>query len=361
MLDTNHPDLVKAFFDHNSRRSEAFTSTDQALQRRLYRAKYPTQIAALKCMDGRLNFAHITGIPLGIVQPYRDLGGKFDVGGHFGELLSEWVKHGMSKGQNSIVFVTYHFSAGDRHRGCAGHNYDCESAKANAFSIRKDVEKVFGSGHAVVYPIVAGIETDFDALILHGADDQTWDLAKAEFDDEVHVSAKLAELFPDMDETMRHCLVPICVGNIKHIRDIKSQNRPPIELDHMETYLGLGRGFGWFHTPNKMLIVGPYNYNLAGPIVTAGSILLKNIKDGRVSADRGIALIASAVYRDPSGPDPARAALKARSLTKVALEALRAGIPELMPYLTVGAGILDENTNLLKQIDISDLWRPGQN
>ena len=69
-----------------------------------------------------------------------------------------------------------------------------------------------------------------------------------------------------------------------------------------EQILAVGRGFDWLHIPNKALIVGPYrfasrfrhtgflssfrltapSYNLGDPIATAGSLLLSNLRDGRI-------------------------------------------------------------------------------
>jgi hypothetical protein len=90
-----------------------------------------------------------------------------------------------------------------------------------------------------------------------------------------------------------------------------SPQAPPLQLLHawslsmmrallQEQVLAVGRGFDWLHLPNKALIVGPYrfvdfkhcckafrmtrfiSYNLGDPIATAGSLLLSNLKDGRI-------------------------------------------------------------------------------
>ena len=45
-------------------------------------------------MDGRLNLALMTETPPGIVQPFRNIGGKFDLGWpYFGILMREWVDY----------------------------------------------------------------------------------------------------------------------------------------------------------------------------------------------------------------------------------------------------------------------------
>ena len=45
--------------------------------RKRYLARFPTAIAVMKCMDGRINLPVSTGTPPGIIQPFRNLGGFF--------------------------------------------------------------------------------------------------------------------------------------------------------------------------------------------------------------------------------------------------------------------------------------------
>ncbi len=99
-----------------------------------------------------------------------------------------------------------------------------------------------------------------------------------------------------------------------------------------------------------MLIVGPYSYDLAEPIAVAGKILLNNIESGSVSKEDGVALLTSATYWD-EGPEKTRAAMKARSLMRFARATLEEKVPDLMPYLDFGAGILNENTILFTPVE----------
>src|SRR6185437_13558885 len=159
--------LVEFLTERNKEQSKTYTSSDAVLWRQQYRAKYPTEIAALKCMDGRLNLALMTETPPGIIQPFRNIGGKFDLGWpFFCVLMREWVEYALSRGRDCMVLVTYHYSKGDSHRGCKGFGYDTKAAIANAEALRAKFEDVFGSSHQIVYPIVVGIETDSDSLVL---------------------------------------------------------------------------------------------------------------------------------------------------------------------------------------------------
>jgi hypothetical protein len=57
--------------------STRFCSPENWLARERYLARHPTAIAVLKCMDGRINIPVATNTPLGIIQPFRNLGGMF--------------------------------------------------------------------------------------------------------------------------------------------------------------------------------------------------------------------------------------------------------------------------------------------
>jgi hypothetical protein len=156
-------------FDLARRHGEAFRSPDSWLSRERYLAKHPTAIAVLKCMDGRINIPVATQTPVGILMPFRNLGGMFDLGWpHLGEVLAHYVQRMVTEGRRVLILITYHYSKGDPRRGCAGFGHDTAAALAHTREIRGQVEHIFGVGHATVYPLVCGFETDEDALTLHG-------------------------------------------------------------------------------------------------------------------------------------------------------------------------------------------------
>jgi hypothetical protein len=343
--------LVSFLLDRNKEQSQTFTSSDAVLWRRQYRAKYPTEIAALKCMDGRLNLALMTETPQGIIQPFRNIGGIFDLGWpFFGILMREWVEYAVSQGRNCLVLVTYHFSKGDPHRGCKGFAYDVSSAQKATEKLRRSFEHAFGPSHHIVYPIMVGIETDSDALILHGAHGTLNMFSEVDLSKE-DLILRLRALYPDMGERILHDFVPLLRGNQRHIRSLKAEQRTVLDSDHREQILGIGRGFDWLHLPNKALLVGPYSYDLRTPISTAASILLDNLEQGRIPKNEGVVLMTSAVYRSAGGPEVNLAEDKARSLSAFALNAIEKDVPALMPYLTSLAGIVDMNTRHFHRLD----------
>jgi hypothetical protein len=158
-------------FDLARRHSASFAAPEAYLARRRYLAEHPTAVMVLKCMDGRINIPVATQTPTGIIQPFRNLGGMFDLGWpHLGEVLTSHVQSVVSTGRRALMLITYHFSRGDPRRGCAGFGFDTAAAVEHACAIKRQVEHVFGTGHATAYPIVCGFETDEDVLILHGSD-----------------------------------------------------------------------------------------------------------------------------------------------------------------------------------------------
>ncbi|MCB1996032.1 MAG: hypothetical protein H6933_01035 [Burkholderiaceae bacterium] len=166
-------------FEHARRHAEAFASPGAWLARQRYLAQHPTAILVLKCMDGRINIPVATQTPPGIIQPFRNLGGIFDLGWpHLGETLVAHVNKVVSAGRAGLVIVTYHYSKGDPARGCAGFHYCTDDARAHTFQIREQVRALFGGGDVpTVCPLVCGFETDEDTLVLHGEQGDTLALA----------------------------------------------------------------------------------------------------------------------------------------------------------------------------------------
>ena len=113
--------------------SASFCSPENHLARQRYLAEHNTLIVALKCMDGRIHLPHVTRTPMGIIQPFRNLGGIFDLGWpYLGDLLADTVQNAVSAGRRVLIIITYHYSRGAKERGCAGFNCDREAARAHA-------------------------------------------------------------------------------------------------------------------------------------------------------------------------------------------------------------------------------------
>jgi hypothetical protein len=301
-------------------------------------------------MDGRLLLPYFTKTPPGIIQPFRNIGGKFDLGWpFFSALMKEWVEKSVRQGNDCLVLITYHYSKGDAHRGCAGHGYNTEDAKNMAYRLQNQFASVFGT--TVVIPIVVGIETDEDALTFHTNTENAFSVADHVTDSEDSVRKALATLYPDISERAYEDLIPLVTGNQAHVAEVRAAKRAPLDAEHREQILAIGRGFDWLHMPNKALIVGPFSYDLGEPIATAGKILLSNITENRVPQEDGIVLITSAPYRGSDMIERHIAVEKTKSLMTFALRTLTAKVPDLTPRITTLAGIVDAETRVFTTVE----------
>lgn len=335
----------------NQKESGVFTAPDAELARRKHFGQHPTQLIAFKCMDGRLNMSLITNIPTGIIKPYRNIGGRFNLGWpYLGELIRDDILFAADAGRDTIVLLTYHFSKGDAHRGCAGFGYDTAAARAATERLRTQFDSVVGLQHRVVYPIVVGIETDEDALTFHGQHGKTLAMAEVADLSAAELACKLTELFPDMSAHMHRDLLPLVLGNQEHVREVRAAQRAPIDLDHRENIIGVGRGFHWLQVPNRALLIGPYGHAWDSTVHTAGKIVKGNLEAGRIDPAQGVLLLASGLSRFQKGsPGWLFAEEKARYMAETAESILREAYPEF--NLTVLTGVVDERTLLFHPLE----------
>jgi hypothetical protein len=331
-------------FDMARRHSAEFCSPEAFLARERYLALHPTAIAVMKCMDGRINIPVATNTPAGIIQPFRNLGGMFDMGWpHLGEVLAQYVQRMAKSGRRVLILITYHFSRGDVHRGCSGFDCDTDAAIAHTRQIQSQMEAIFGAAHDSVYPLICGFETDEDALLLHSPDGQILDLSGDIPADKL--SAELSLRFNDMPREMRNDLLQLLVGNLAHIKELR-QERRSLVVEHREWMICLGRGFDFLHTPNLALIVGPYSPNLSDPIRKAAAIIESNMAAGRIPDD-GFLLLASVPY-DEIGVDQARAVMKSNFLARFATEVIEREFPDLAGKMIRHTAVLDWNSRRIE-------------
>jgi hypothetical protein len=318
--------------------SASFCSPENYLARQRYLAEHNTLIIAMKCMDGRIHLPYVTRTPLGIIHPFRNLGGIFHLGWpYLGDMLADTVQEAVNAGRRVLIIITYHYSKGATERGCAGFNCDLDAARAHAFSIRRQVEALFGSGHQTVYPLVCGFETDEDALVLHGRDNQCLDLSTIAPAGAKETEARIAALCPDMPAPVWRDLLPLVHGNIQHITDIRKSNRE-LNIEHREWVICIGRGFDFLHVPNVALIIGPYSPDLSHPIRQAAGIINANMESGRIPDD-GFLLLSSAPYQEP-GTQKARATLKSAFLSEFAANVIHQDFPALAERMVTRSAIL---------------------
>lgn len=275
-------------------------------------------------MDGRVLFPKLTGTPVGLVQPFRAIGGRPEVyWPSFMGRLRRWVEEARAAGHRCVLFLTYHHSASDPHLGCAGFDYDTASARAHAFELARDLGWVFGEQ---LEPIVAGIETDLDRLVLHGpsGDVDAGVLLEGEAG---AIEQALLSAFPSMDPAIRRDLVPLVAGNVARVCELRAHPKPATDRSHHERVIAVGQGFDWLHEANLALIINDADPDLAHAIRVASRILAKNLSAPRDGEDA--ALVTCIPYREP-GIDRRQAVARSLGLLELARRVMREEAPALL-------------------------------
>jgi len=348
-------ELKLQIINRNREQSREYCDPSERVRRATHRQAHPTEIAAFKCMDGRLDLARITMTPPGIVLPFRNVGGHFNLGWPFlGAAMTDWVEYTISRGRNRLVIVTYHFSRSNSHWGCKGQDYDTAKALAAAQRLSQQFEHVFGARVRTTHPIVVGIETDEDVLILHSEQDidAVYDIAEHLNDTEIEIVAALRGLYPTMLQRTLDDFLPLITGNQAHVRETRRVGRAPIELDHAERVIAVGRGFDWLHLPNTALIIGPYDHKWPDAVETAGHIVLDNILSGRVPSEEGVLVLIAALSHDPLGSYGWNVGIeRTRYLERITMETLKNRVPDLMKFVRHCAGVLEADTRYLHLLE----------
>lgn len=92
--------------EHARRRSQAYSGPEASLARQRHLARHTSAVATLR-MEGRINLAAATHTPLGIVQPFRNLGGMFDFGWpYLGEVHADYTSGRSSSSSAPATDVT---------------------------------------------------------------------------------------------------------------------------------------------------------------------------------------------------------------------------------------------------------------
>jgi hypothetical protein len=191
----------------------------------------------------------------------------------------------------------------------------------------------------VVFPVLIGVETDNDVLVLHGDNGEIVDLSRIKDVDEQSLTLMIRRLFPNMPERIVLDFLPIIMGNLNQLGENK-KHKIEAQMVHGEWVLAVGKGFDWLHTPNLALIVGPYDPNIGEPIKTAAGIIKSNWESGRI--EKGIVVLASAVYGDAA--DRARCQERAIFMKKLSEDIISKNYPEMIEYMNSMAVVIDSNT-----------------
>ena len=305
----------------NAAASAAYVGAESA--RRRYWARHRTFLACVKCMDGRVLLPVMTDTPIGIVKPFRAIGGRFEAfWPSFLGRVHAWVDDAVAHGADAALFVSYHHSASDPHLGCAGWGYDTAAARAHAERLKRDLAAVFGDALSA---IVIGIETDQDAITFHGVGGDVSGAALTTAD-AAEIERALGRALPDLPAEVRRDLLPLLEGNARRVAHLQRAPRDKTALGHDERILGVGQGFDWLAEENLALIVNDADPGLAESIRVAAGILERNLD--RLDQAEVATVLTSIPYRDP-GIARRQAETRARGLLHFTEEVVKRTCPAL--------------------------------
>ncbi|MEK7545692.1 MAG: hypothetical protein AAB554_01280 [Patescibacteria group bacterium] len=319
--------LIEQLLEQHRNYFEMFAA--QSEERERYHEEHPTNIATFKCMDGRVNLSALTRTPIGIIRPFRNIGGIFDLGWSvLNAQIAKYVKTSEHvKGRRVLFLVTYHYAKGNPERGCRGHKYDVGEAVRCARRQVEQIRRVF-RGHAGIDALLVGVETDHQTLIFHGRDRQRVSMAGLN-GDEGAADDVIRALYPDIHPELVPDLAPLMRGNIRHIRDLKRAEHEIEDREHRERIIAVGDGFEWIKY-NGALAINDLELTLDDTIGMAAGIIKDNLESGRIPSGKAL-LFASVSYKDDAGVSYMRqlAIERARYLTRLGLESVRKFHPDL--------------------------------
>ncbi|MCX6755378.1 MAG: hypothetical protein NT068_02465 [Candidatus Nomurabacteria bacterium] len=340
---------------HNIEESIKHRSPERKHARMLYKELHPARILLFKCMDGRVHIAKFTNIPTGILRPYRTLGGIFDLGdSYLSDLIEKTIKHCSSK-KPCLIVSTYHFSKGSEKRCCAGHDNNTGQALVWAKRLRDQFKSVFleKRNEGILYSIVMGIETDNQSLIFHNKNGEIFNVFENLNSSREEIILKMLKIFPDVSDEVMNALMELVMGNYNYIKNSTSEE-VALDREHKELSLCIGLGFDWLHIPNKALIVSPFRSHLKtldDCIAIAASIILKNIKSGRVDEKDGVTIMCAGLLFKEHTNDEAQK-MRAHFLYKTAKKVIEKRVPELLNYnLEYVVGVTSHDTRLFTEFD----------
>jgi hypothetical protein len=337
--------LIQELLRLNLAHSVLFVGQKTARER--HHVIHPTNIAAFKCMDGRVNLAVLTQTPLGIIRPFRNIGGIFDLGWTaLNAQLREYVETSVAKGRKILLLVTYHYAEGNPHRGCRGHEYDVKRATQSAQKLVHQIRGVF-EGDNGIYPILVGVETDHQKLLIHGTQGQVVSLADLTDDGEL-MKDVLRNLCPDMHPDIVPDLLPLMLGNVRHVQEVREADLELEDLEHKERTIAIGQGFEWV-PHNWALVINDLELTLDDTIGKAAGIIKGNLEAGRIPKEKAL-LVASVPYQD-DGYVRRLAVERAKHLTDLGLTSILKFHPDLVGFFETLTAVQDYRSRRLEVIE----------
>jgi len=313
-----------------------------ATVRSAYRESHSTEFALTKCMDGRVDVTLITGTPIGIITAFRSVGGIHNLEWKkFRRCLENWLNHAKAKKRSAVLIVTYHWSRGALQFGCKGFNYNLQAAVDGMSRFRRQVESHY---RGEIWPVMVGLETDTNSLIVHSPKGEILDLGLVYPDTgKSFLEEKLHSMFVGFPESVLKDLASLFLGNVQYINNNKVKSSEP--LDHQEQVLAIGDYVEWLPF-GFALKLGLHDPVLKQSIVVAASIIHDNLLSGRIPNNG--ALFISVPYWQPNQRQAA--ITQSNSLFQIANKSIRENYPDMRNFFNPLVGVMDLSTNGFEKI-----------
>lgn len=308
--------------------------------RSAYRELHPTEFAVTKCMDGRIDFTRITGIPAGIITAFRSIGGIHNLEwDNFRRDLENWQNHARTKKRSAVLIVTYHWSRSASWLGCKGFNYDLQAAIDQMSEFRRQVESRY---RGEIWPVVVGIETDTNSFIIHSSKGEVFDLGLVFPGVSISfLEEKTQSMFPEISERAIKDLASLFSGNVHCI----NRETSPEPQGHGERILAVGEYLEWLPF-GFALKIGSHDPFLNRSVVTATSIIQDNLLSGRIS-DSGVLLVSTPYWQ----PDQKSVAMEqSRSLFQIVSNSIMENHPNMWEFFNPLVGVMNLDTNRFEEV-----------
>ena len=308
------------------------------------------KIMAFKCSDGRAHANSYAGLPEGLIFPFRNIGGRFDLENwyHLNTAFITEIKRWLEYVNQFLILTSYHFSEGHPDLCCAGFGNNTQKAIEASSALRDQILRLFPKRQTCLYhihPILCGFETDLERIIFHNEHGDKFDPINFLDADDKEVTAEIDRKFKKEETVIKDAIVRLIMGNIPRVKKIKTRNKHLVDLGHRECILGVGKGFWFMNRPNKAIIVGPYDPNLEEQIEVAAHVVDENLAKGLVK--HGFVLMTSTLA-DKDDIYPARA--RALSLQKTAVKVIEANYPHLMDKMLTMAVVVNRETMKFSEV-----------
>ncbi len=256
-------------------------------KRRQARIRRPTEFMVTECMDGRVDFMSNCGSELGMLTILENIGGRFEMGW---PLLVEDLKKLLTFAHTNYLppvclIATYHWSASDKHLGCAGFNYKVNMAFEHVLRFVHEFNDCFNEGQRA-YGIMIGIETDTGSLRLVNPNNANDIISTADVKDAAALKNIITKIWDFLPEKTQTDLVYLLMGNINKLlsAQLTTKRSPQKTPQHQERILCLGSSFDWLtsNTKNLCLTISGHDPMITEAIEKAASIIFVNYFKKRI-------------------------------------------------------------------------------